>query len=122
MDQNREENTENQIDPRWKDQIAKNWGNYCSSCGAFKDGASLKYLRKMGFAHQYVSECTSCGLKTVISLIPNLGMQVTQVRTDISPNEFDKFGTPITSNDYLEFYTKIKDLSSAEDLMRYLNK
>ena len=120
MDQMNQNN--NQIDPTWQDQIAKNWGNYCSSCGALKKNDSLKFLRKMGIALQYVSECENCGLKTVINLVPNLGMQVTQIRTDVTPKEFNKFTTPLTSNDYLEFYSEIKALDSADELLKYLGK
>ncbi len=115
-------NNNDQLDPKWKEQIAKNWGNYCSSCGSFKDTTSLKFLRKFGMSYQYISECTQCGLKTIITLIPNIGMQVTQIRTDVSPSEFDKFISPLTSNDYLEFYSRIKDLNSTSDLIKYLNK
>lgn len=114
-----DQNQNNQLDPRWQEQISKNWGNYCSSCGSLKNADSLKFMRRMGPAYQYVSECHSCGLKTVINLVPNLGMQVTQVRTDIKPSEFDEFIQPLNSNDYLEFYAKIKSLDSAEDLLNY---
>ena len=109
-------------DARWKEQISKNWGNYCSSCGGLKDSNGLKLLRKVGPAMQFVSECTQCGLKTVITLMPNVGMQVTQLRNDVSPQEFENFDTPITSNDYLEFYRAIKDLEKAGDLIKFLHK
>lgn len=110
------------VDNKWKEQIAKNWGNYCSSCGALKNSDTLKLLRKIGPAMQFVSECSSCGLKTIITLMPNVGMQVTQLRTDVTPQEFERFNKPVTSNDYLEFYRKVKDLKKVEDLIRFLHK
>jgi hypothetical protein len=110
------------IDPRWIDQINKNWGNYCSSCGAVKDNSKLKFIKKLGIAHQYVSECENCGLKTMLNIIPNLGMQVTQLRNDISPNEFKKLSEPVTNSDYLDFYSGMKNLNNADDLIGYLSK
>jgi hypothetical protein len=107
---------------KWREQIGKTWGNYCSSCGALKDMANLKFIKKLGPSMQFLSECEACGLKTVISLMPNLGMQVTQIRTDVNQDEFEKFNSPITSNDYLEFYQGIKKLSKAQDLIKFLNK
>lgn len=104
-----------------KEQIMKNWGTFCPSCGAQKDESTLTFLRQMGIASQFVSECKTCGAKTVITVVPNLGMQVAQVRTDISSNEFEKFSSPITSNDYLEFYRDSKYLKTTQDLLNYLS-
>ena len=109
------------MDGKLKEQISKNWGNYCPSCGALKDNTNLKFLKKVGPASQFLSECDSCNLKTVITIVPNLGMQVTQLRTDISSHEFEKFSTPITSNDYLEFYHEIKELKTTEELIKLLS-
>jgi len=119
-----QENNENFdiSDNKWKEQIAKNWGNYCSSCGSLKEVNSLKLLRKIGVAIQFISECPSCGLKTVITLMPNVGMQVTQLRNDVTPQEFERFNSPITSNDYLEFYRAIKDFQTTSQLIKFLNK
>lgn len=105
-----------------KDLIAKSWGNYCSSCGAHKGSDSLRLLRRIGPAVQFISECPLCGVKTVITLVPNMGMQITQLRNDISANEFDKFDSPLTSNDFLEFYKATKDIQTTDQLMKFLNK
>lgn len=117
-----ENNINDPMDDKLRDQISKNWGNFCSSCGSIKDQSSIKLLRKNGPLYQYISECNSCGLKTIINLIPNLGMQVTQMRTDISYNEISRFDKPITSHDYLEFYQQIKKVESAKDLINLLQK
>ena len=109
------------LEKNLKEQIMKNWGSFCPSCGAQKDESTLTFLRKLGIASQFVSECHACGAKTVITVVPNLGMQVAQVRTDINSKEFEKFSTPITSNDYLEFYRNSKYLKTTEDLMNYLS-
>lgn len=110
-----------EMDEKMMEMVSKSWGNFCSSCGAKKDPTKLKVLRKLGPATQVLSECEDCGLKTIITLIPNVGMQVHQVRTDVSPNEFDEFNTPVTSNDYLDFYNKTKNINNANDLIRLIN-
>lgn len=108
-------------DNKLKEQISKNWGSYCPSCGALKDNSNLKFLKKVGPAAQFLSECQSCNLKTIITVVPNLGMQVTQLRTDITSQEFEKFNKPLDSNDYLEFYHEIKDLKTTKELINLLS-
>jgi hypothetical protein len=103
-----------------KEQILKNWGNFCPSCGALKDESTLKFLRSMGIASQFVSECPKCKSKTILTVVPNIGMQIAQIRTDINSNEFEKFSSPITSNDYLEFYRNSNYLKNTNDLITYL--
>lgn len=118
----KDDNTNDPIDDAMKEQISKTWGNYCPSCGHLKDKSSIKLFRKSGPVYQYISECPNCGLKTIISLIPNLGMQVTQLHTDISYQEMANFNSPITSNDYLEFYKEIKKVVSVKELLSLIHK
>lgn len=114
---------EGNIDQNWIDLIAKNWGRYCSSCGAQKDLSKLKIFKKIGPATQIISECESCGLKTLITAIPNLGMQISQLRTDIGdPQELEAFTSPITSSDYLDFYNESKKVKNMGDLLNLINK
>lgn len=103
------------------DLISKSWGNYCSSCGEKKDPSKLKVFRKIGPATQILSECEKCGLKTILTIIPNLGMQISQIRSDISPQEFERFQGPITSNDYLDFYNESRNVSTTNDLIKLIN-
>jgi hypothetical protein len=110
------------MDDKWMELISKSWGNFCSSCGTKKDPSKLKVFRKVGPATQVLSECESCGLKTIITVIPNVGMQINQIRTDVtSPQEFEKFNTPVTPNDYLDFYNQTKDINTINDLIKLIN-
>lgn len=106
----------NPTDENIKDQIMKTWGSYCSACGAMKDKSSLKLIGRNGPAFQYVSECHNCGLKTVLTFVPNLGMQVSQLRTDVSVQEMRLFNKPLTSYDFLEFYARMKKVNTINDL------
>lgn len=115
------ENYEN-IDKSLLDLIAKNWGSYCPSCGAKKDLANLKIVRKLGPATQILSECEKCSMKTLITAFPNLGMHINQIRTDLNSNEFERFASPITLDDYLDFYNKIKNITSVNDLINTIDK
>src|SRR6476469_2297742 len=109
---------DNFVDQNWVDLITKNWGKYCSSCGAEKDLSKLKIFKKVGPATQILSECESCGLKTLITAVPNLGMQISQLRTDIGdPQELENLATPVTSNDYLDFYNESKKIKNIHDLI-----
>ncbi len=110
------------LDGKIKEMISKSWGNYCSSCGAKKDAGKLKIFKKVGPATQILSECEECGLKTLITVIPNIGMQINQIRTDIvDPQEFERFNGPVTTNDYLNFYNSTKDIRTASDLINAIN-
>lgn len=115
------EEMDDKMDSKWMDLISKSWGNYCSSCGAQKDPSKLKVLRKVGPATQVLSECEACGLKTIITVIPNVGMQINQIRTDVTPQEFENFTTPVTSNDYLDFYNQTKNIMNTGDLIKLIN-
>jgi hypothetical protein len=117
------ENMTNQsIDKNLVDLIAKNWGTFCSSCGAQKDLAKLRTFKKVGPATQILSECEKCGMKTLITAFPNLGMHINQIRNDLNSEEFERFSAPITSNDYLDFYNEIKNVTHSDKLMQLLNK
>jgi hypothetical protein len=115
------EEMDDKMDSKWMDLISKSWGNFCSSCGAQKDPAKLKVFRKVGPATQVLSECESCGLKTIITVIPNVGMQINQICTDVGPQEFDQFNSPVTSNDYLDFYNETKNIINTNDLIKLIN-
>jgi hypothetical protein len=104
-----------------KNEIMKTWGRYCPACGSQKDKSSLKLIGKSGPAYQYISECHVCGLKTILNLVPNLGMQVTQLRTDVSVQEMNLFNQPLTSLDFLEFYARIKKVVTTKDLRSLFN-
>jgi hypothetical protein len=119
--ENYNEDRNEEMDSKWMELISKSWGNYCSSCGAQKDPTKLKVFRKVGPATQVLSECESCGLKTIITVIPNVGMQINQIRTDVSPQEFEHFNAPVTSNDYLDFYNETKNIDNASDLIKLIN-
>jgi hypothetical protein len=109
-------------DKKLIDIISKNWGSFCSSCGVEKDLTKIKVIKKTNSLTQVISECTNCGMKTLITAFPNLGMHINQLRTDIRANEFEKFTTPISSNDYLYFYNEIKDIVTSKDLLNLINK
>ena len=111
-----------EIDKNLLDLIAKNWGSYCPSCGAQKDLDKLKIIRKMGSATQILSECEQCGMKTIITAFPNLGMHINQIRTDLNTSEIERFTSPVTSEDYLDFYNKVKKVQNTNDLINMINK
>lgn len=117
-----EEMTEG-VDKGLVELILKNWGKYCSSCGKPKDLSKMQVFRKMGPVTQIVSECEECGMKTLITSIPNLGMHINQIRTDMTdPKELGRLTTPVTSNDYLDFYNELKNIKSTADLINSLDK
>jgi hypothetical protein len=123
LNQNNIDNVEGDLDQNWIDLITKNWGRYCSSCGTEKDLSKLKVFRKVGPATQIISECESCGLKTLITAIPNIGMQISQLRSDIAdPQELERLTSPITSNDYLNFYNATKDVKNTNELINIIKK
>jgi hypothetical protein len=110
------------LDSNWIDLIQKNWGKFCSACGAQKDLTKMKIFRKVGPVTQILSECENCGMKTLITSVPNIGMHINQIRTDMTdPNELERLTSPVTSNDYLNFYNEIKNLKSTSDLIKVLN-
>lgn len=107
------------------DLIFKNWGAYCSSCGAKKTRENLKVYKRMGSVVQILSECSNCGMKMLISALPTqmgIAMQISQMRSDANDNEMVTLTTPVTSNDYLEFYNKIKKISSSSGLIEIIDK
>lgn len=111
------------LDSNWIELIQKNWGKYCSSCGAQKDLTKMKIFRKIGPVTQIISECEKCGMKTLITSVPNIGMHINQIRTDMTdPNELERLTTPVTSNDYLNFYNEIKNIHSTKELINVLDK
>lgn len=112
----------NSIDPNLMSFITKSWGNFCSACGHKKGETSLKILRKIGLATQLVSECDNCGMKTMITALPNFGMQVNQIRNDLNTKEFEIFTLPITADDYLNFYNEIKSVNRTSDLINIIKK
>lgn len=111
----------NSIDPNLMNFITKSWGNYCSACGHKKNEDSLKVLRKVGQATQLISECDNCGMKTMITALPNLGMQINQIRNDLNTKEFELFTLPITADDYLNFYNEIKSIDNTSDLINKIS-
>lgn len=118
--QNREEESSS-IDPNLLNFVSKSWGNYCSSCGHKKPDNNLKVLKKLGPATQLISECGKCGMKTMITALPNLGMQINQIRNDLNTKEFEVFNLPITPDDYLNFYNEIKSVSFTNDLINIIS-
>lgn len=121
---NNDQNTDNgNLDSNWIDLIQKNWGKFCSSCGAQKDLSKMRIFRKVGPVTQILSECENCGMKTLITSVPNIGMHINQIRTDMTdPNELERLSTPVTSNDYLNFYNEIKNIDTMNDLINVLKK
>lgn len=111
----------NPIDKNLLDLISKHWGAYCPSCGGKKDLNELKIIRKVGNVSQLLSECRGCGMKTFITAFPNLGMHISQIKSDLDGNEFSNFNAPITNEDYLNFYSATKNLSNLNDLINHIN-
>jgi hypothetical protein len=120
---NNDLNEDNALDSNWVELIQKNWGKYCSSCGAEKDLTKMKVFRKVGPVTQIISECQNCGMKTLITSVPNIGMHINQIRTDMTdPAELERLTSPVTSNDYLNFYNETKNIMSTKELISMLNK
>lgn len=117
-----QDNMDNPTDKNLINFVSKSWGSFCSSCGSKKDEASLKVLRKVGPATQLISECTSCGMKTMITALPNLGMQINQIRSDLNSKEIENFILPVTPDDYLNFYNRVKSVDSANDLIKIIKE
>lgn len=98
------------------DQIRKNWGNYCSSCGAKKDDNSFKVVDIQANVVKIISECPVCKQKTMINAVSNIGMQVSQIVTDLTIEEMNKFNQPLSKDGFLEFYAQLKNIDKAKDL------
>lgn len=103
------------------DLVFKNWGSYCSSCGSKKSIDDLKLLKVQGPILQIMSECNSCGLKTMISTINTqygIGMQISQMRSDTKASEMAKFKSKLTRQDLLDFYNELNKINNSKDLLK----
>ncbi|MCX8035152.1 MAG: hypothetical protein N3A71_02620 [Candidatus Dojkabacteria bacterium] len=98
------------------EQIKKNWGTYCSACGAKKTDDSFKVVDLQANVIKLISECPVCKQKTMINAVSNVGMQVSQIVTDLTMEEMNKFNRPLSNDDFLEFYSQIKNIEKAKDL------
>lgn len=100
-----------------KEYVLKISGSFCPMCGFKKRPEDLKLLKVVDNVYNFISSCNTCGLKNLILFTPNLGFQMTHLRTDISVDEFYNFKTPVSNEDYLWFYNKMKNVKTAEDLL-----
>lgn len=97
--------------------VLNNSGSYCPICGFKKRLEDLKLIKVTNNLYNFISTCPNCGLKNLITFTPNLGFQMTQLKADISIEEFGNFTSPVSSDDYLSFYNKMKKVKTVQDLL-----
>lgn len=106
------------------------WGSYCPLCGYKKKSSDIKLLKVVPFGYMgngkiyyFSSVCQKCGIKNLFVFTPKWGIQMSQISSDALLEELmNKFFTPLTPDDYLNFYKQMKSVNSVSDLLRLIHE